>query len=43
MGADFMITACPLCLYNLTKNANDPIPVKYFTEVLAEALGLINE
>ncbi len=41
MGADFMITACPLCLYNLTKNANDPIPVKYFTEVLADALGLI--
>ncbi len=43
MGADLMITACPLCLYNLTKNANDPIPVRYFTEVLAEALGLINE
>ncbi len=43
MGADFMITACPLCLYNLTKNANDPIPVRYFTEVLAEALGLIEE
>ncbi len=43
MGADMMITACPLCLYNLTKNANDPIPVKYFTEVLAEALGLIGE
>lgn len=43
MGADFMITACPLCLYNITKNADDPIPVKYFTEVLAEALGLIGE
>jgi len=43
MGADFMITACPLCLYNLTKNAADPLPVKYFTEVLAEALGLIEE
>ena len=43
MGADFMITACPLCLYNITKNADEPIPVKYFTEVLAEALGLIGE
>ena len=43
MGADFMITACPLCLYNLTKNAADPLPVRYFTEVLAEALGLIEE
>ena len=43
MGADFMITACPLCLYNLTKNASDPLPVRYFTEVLAEALGLIGE
>ena len=43
MGADYMVTACPLCRYNLTKNAADPIPVKYFTEVLAEALGLIEE
>lgn len=42
MGADFMITACPLCLYNLGKNADNPIEVKYFTEVLAEALGLID-
>lgn len=41
MGADMMITACPLCQYNLTKNADDPIEVKYFTELLAEAFGLI--
>lgn len=41
MGADCMITACPLCLYNLTKNADNPIEVKYFTELIAEALGLI--
>ena len=40
MGADFMITACPLCLYNLTKNTDNPIEVRYFTDVLAEALGL---
>ena len=39
-GADCMITACPLCLYNLTKNADDPIPVRYFTDVMAEAFGL---
>ena len=43
MGADFMITACPLCLYNLTKNSDQKIPVRYFTEVMAEAMGLIPE
>ena len=41
MGADMMITACPLCLYNLTKNApGEKLPVYYFTELLAEALGV---
>ncbi len=40
-GADMVITACPLCLYNLDKNATDhDVPVKYFTELLAEALGV---
>lgn len=38
MGADMIITACPLCRYNLMKNGAD-IPVVYFTELLAEALG----
>ena len=38
-GADMIITACPLCRYNLVKNGAD-IPVVYFTELLAEALGL---
>ena len=42
-GAQMMITACPLCLYNLTKNAAGGVPVKYFTEVLAEALGVKEE
>ncbi len=45
MGADMIITACPLCRYNLLKNGAD-IPVVYFTELLAEALGVkedINE
>ena len=39
-GADMLITACPLCLYNLTRNGGEAVPVKYFTELLAEALGL---
>ena len=39
MGADMIITACPLCRYNLIKNGAD-IPVVYFTELLAEAFGL---
>lgn len=38
-GAEMIITACPLCRYNLVKNGAD-IPVVYFTELLAEALGV---
>ena len=38
-GADCIITACPLCRYNLIK-AESPLPVIYFTELLAEALGV---
>ena len=38
-GADCIITACPLCRYNLIK-AESEIPVIYFTELLAEALGV---
>ena len=37
-GAEMIITACPLCLYNLNKNGK--LPVVYFTELLAEALGV---
>ena len=37
-----MVTACPLCKYNLTK-ADGDIPVIYFTELLAEALGIKEE
>ncbi len=37
-GAEMLITACPLCLYNLKENVD--IPVLYFTEILAEALGV---
>ena len=39
-GADMVITACPLCLYNLQKNSGSTLPVVYFTELLAQALGL---
>ena len=39
-----MITACPLCRYNLLANATEnQIPVYYFTELLAEALGVKEE
>ncbi len=38
-GAEMITTACPLCKYNLVKNGAD-IPVVYFTELLAEALGV---
>ena len=40
MGAEMVITACPLCLYNLEKNSDSELPVYYFTELLAEALGV---
>ena len=41
--ADMLITACPLCMYNLKKNGNGDLPVYYFTELLAEALGVKEE
>ncbi len=36
--AECLVTACPLCKYNLSKNGE--LPVIYFTELLAEALGV---
>lgn len=40
-GAEMLITACPLCMYNLDANATEnKLPVHYFTELLAEALGV---
>jgi heterodisulfide reductase subunit B len=40
--AEALITACPLCRYNLVANAaaDAKMPVYYFTELLAEALGI---
>lgn len=42
-GAQMLVTACPLCMYNLKENAVDGLEVKYFTELLAEALGVKEE
>ena len=39
-GAEMLTTACPLCLYNLNKTTGASLPVVYFTELLAEALGV---
>lgn len=40
-GAEALITACPLCMYNLDTNSTEQkLPVYYFTELLAEALGV---
>lgn len=41
-GAEMLITACPLCRYNLNKSSGR-LPVYYFTELLAEALGVKEE
>lgn len=39
-GAEMLVTACPLCMYNLRENGKNGIEVKYFTELLATALGV---
>ncbi|MDR3354605.1 MAG: CoB--CoM heterodisulfide reductase iron-sulfur subunit B family protein [Synergistaceae bacterium] len=39
-GAEAVLTACPLCLYNLNENGTGEVQVYYFTELLAQALGL---
>ena len=40
-GADAIVTACPLCMYNLNAaSSRQRLPVYYFTEVLAQALGI---
>lgn len=41
-GAECVVTACPLCLYNLRRAGSD-VKVLYFTELLAEALGVKEE
>lgn len=40
-GAELLVTSCPLCKYNLNKNkGSDGLDVIYFSELLAEALGV---
>lgn len=40
-GAEAVVTACPLCRYNLDENGDGiDVSVYYFTELLAEALGV---
>lgn len=40
-GCETLITACPLCYYNLRKHAEGSgVEIRYFTELLAEALGV---
>jgi heterodisulfide reductase subunit B len=46
-GAELLVPACPLCLYNLGKTARDARAggapgIVYFTELLARALGLVD-
>ncbi|NLW12608.1 MAG: disulfide reductase [Clostridiaceae bacterium] len=42
--ADMLITACPLCMYNLDANTNSEhktkLPIVYFTELLAQVLDI---
>ncbi|MGD2104776.1 MAG: CoB--CoM heterodisulfide reductase iron-sulfur subunit B family protein [Anaerolineae bacterium] len=50
-GADVIITACPLCQFNLdypqretgASRSGDRVPVLYFTQLMAVALGLPEE
>jgi len=42
-GADTVLTACPLCMYNLNKNSGGQVEVRYFTELLAQALDVDHE
>jgi len=40
-GADSLITACPLCMYNLVHGGDKAkLPTYYITELIAEALGV---
>ena len=44
-GAEMIVTACPLCLYNLDARTRPERSCRsyYFTELLAEALGVKEE
>ena len=38
-----LITSCPLCMYNLMVNGGGELPIHYFTEPLARALGVADK
>jgi len=40
-GTETLITACPLCKFNVAKL--ESLPIKYFTELLAYALGVADD
>lgn len=40
LGAEAIVTACPLCQANLEMRQKEELPVFYFTEILGIALGL---
>jgi heterodisulfide reductase subunit B len=42
-GADTLAAACPLCLYQLVAHSGGLTDVCYFTELLAEALDVLDE
>lgn len=37
-GAEALVTACPLCMYNLKQHGDGELPVYYFTQLLEQAL-----
>jgi len=39
-GAEMLVTACPLCQYQLVEHSGGAVDVCYFTEILAEALEI---
>jgi len=39
-GVQMLVTACPLCQYQLVEHSGGKLDVCYFTEILTEALGL---
>lgn len=45
MGAQSLVTSCPLCKYNIEKNLckDACLNVRYFSEVLVDSLGLKSE
>lgn len=45
LGAEMLVTTCPLCSYNITRMGLDHMPMRvvYFTQVLGLALGIDHE